>query len=36
MKDTLLLILFGFLLGWTLLLNDKRNQADDYYGYGDI
>jgi hypothetical protein len=35
MKDTLLLLLFGFLLGWMLLLDDKCNQGDDY-GYGDI
>jgi hypothetical protein len=35
MKDTLLLILFGFLLGWMLLLDGKRNESDGY-GYGDI
>lgn len=35
MKDTLLLILFGLLLGWMMLLNGRQNKGDDY-GYGDV
>lgn len=35
MKNILMLILFGFLLGWMLLLDDNKNEEQEY-GYGSV
>jgi|GEM_PF-5799403 len=35
MKNVLMLVLFGFLLGWMFLLDSNSSEGNEY-GYGDI